>query len=78
MVTAEQIDVMRHLTTLDLEELIQRAGYLQDRFTDSNFVGITNGRQFCYRVSFRDDICDLEDQAKVFVDWNDGLLAADY
>jgi len=78
MVTAEQVDIMRHLTTLDLEELIQRAGYLQDRFTDSNFVGITNGGQFCYRVSFMDNSSNLEDRAKVFVDWNDGLLAADY
>ena len=78
MVTAEQLEVMRHLTTTDLEDLIQRSGHVEDRFIDSNFVGITNGGQFCYSVLFNDQNQGIIAQSKVFVDWNDGLLLADY
>ena len=49
-------------------------------FLSSRFLGITNGGQFCYSVTFDDGDGRGEQQGKVFVslDLTTGGLTADY
>lgn len=74
--TKETIDIMSNLSTDDLTNLIREAGYKEDIFLASRFLGITNGGDFCYGVTYPDDGAVAE--TKVFVKRASGALAADY
>lgn len=67
MITAERIQQQAYLSTTDLERLIQK-NYPQDRFFSSKFLGITNGGQFCYSVTYPDPNYEQPQTTKVFVD----------
>ena len=66
MVLAEDIEILSTFTAADLTEGIRITGYKGDRFTSAKFLGISNGGQFCYSVTFRED--GEEQRTKVFVD----------
>jgi hypothetical protein len=74
MITADKIQKLAYLTTQDLEQLIQQ-NYPGDRFLTSKFLGITNGHQFCYGITYKDPHYDQPQQSKVFVDQD---MTADY
>lgn len=79
MITAKTLAKCSHLNTLTLESLLQKS-YPKDRVIQSEFVGITNGAQFCYKISFPDsDSKSGLSVTKMFV-WEDsnGELVADY
>ncbi len=79
MIPAEYIQRCAYLSNTDLELLLQKS-YPEDRVLVSNFVGITNGRQFCYNIGYQDP--DLNGQGltycKVFVWLENNTLQADY
>ena len=52
MITAERLKVLTNLDRHYLTGFIQAAGYKKDRFTGAKFLGITNGGQFCYLVTY--------------------------
>ena len=74
MITADKIQQYGNLSTEQLVGLI-RQHYPRDSFLSSKFVGITNGQEFCYSVTYRNPDYEQPQQTKVFVDL-DGL--ADY
>ena len=75
MITADTLRQCAYLNTLSLEKLL-REGYPEDLLISSEFVGITNGGQFCYSVLFPTE--DGVEKGKVFVWTDNGQLKADY
>jgi hypothetical protein len=78
MITAEQLTTLTTFTAPALTRAIQDAGYKEDVFTSSKFVGITNAGQFCYWVVFH--VEGGTDSTKVFLtyDSGNGSVSADY
>lgn len=69
------VDTLRRCSWLDritLESLL-RKNYPSDRVVTSDFVGITNGGEFCYKIGYQDP--ELNGQGltfcKVYVTVND-------
>lgn len=81
MITAEKL---QFLTTMDSQELSQTlavSGHRDARFKAARFVGLTNGGQFCYRVTYFDELNSGQDaQCKVFVSYDPASeqVTADY
>lgn len=79
MITAETLRKCANLSSIHLEKLI-RKNYPKDMVIQSEFVGVTNASQFCYKISFPDDNSKTGlGQGKIFV-WIDdnGNVIADY
>ena len=79
MITAEQLSTLTQFSAAGLTRAIQLAGYKKDSFTGARFVGLTNGNQFCYLVTYKTD--DREtDSCKVFLTYDpvEGKVSADY
>lgn len=79
MISVDTITKLAFLNTLTLEEAL-RKNYPKDKIVQSNFVGITNGGQFCYGISYPDENSKSGlSRTKVFVTLDtDGKLTADY
>jgi len=76
MITAEKLGQLINLSAQDLTALIRKAGYREDRFLTAEFLGMTNGGQFCYRCLYPGE---YEDTCKVFVRVNtNGMMSAEY
>lgn len=68
MITADRL---KFLTTMSADMLtagIRQTGYKKDKFETAKFVGLTNGGQFCYFVTYVEDgnICNT----KVFLTYD--------
>ena len=68
MITANQLLLLTNMPSVILTEGIRDRGYKKDKFETSEFVGMTNGGQFCYKVSYIEDN-ELHD-TKVFVSYD--------
>jgi hypothetical protein len=71
MITAE---MLQHLITMDcrqLERLAAVSDYKGDRFASAEFVGITNGGEFCYACTFVDQDGSLA-KTKLFLSYDHG------
>jgi hypothetical protein len=68
MITADKLALLINMPSVMLTTAIQEAGYKKDSFTGAKFVGITNGGQFCYFVTYVEDgnICNT----KVFLTYD--------
>lgn len=80
MITVDTLRKCSWLNSLTLESLIRKS-YPEDHVLTSEFVGITNGGEFCYKIGYQD--IDLAGQGltycKVYVRINDtGELVAEY
>ena len=69
MITPDKIEQYGKLTTEQLVTMI-RQHYPQDSFLSSKFLGITNGQEFCYSVTYTGLDYEQPVQTKVFVDVN--------
>ena len=67
MITAERLQILITQSTQDLSRL------MKCEFKDTRFLGITNGGEFCYRVTLPDDAV-----TKVFVRPADDEVVAGY
>lgn len=78
MITVDTIRKCSFLSSTTLEGLL-RKNYPKDVVIKSDFVGITNGGQFCYNIMYFDDIEGENRWSKAFV-WqdNNGDTVADY
>lgn len=76
MITADRIRRLAYLSTTDLEQMLART-YPQDQLLGSRFLGITNGREFCYEIQYFDQHYGENTRTKVFVniDSNDNPVA---
>jgi hypothetical protein len=76
MITAETLKTLTAMDPKSLTNLIRKAGYKEDRFTEVKFLGITNGGEFCYSCVYPGEFKDV---CKVFVRVNtNGTLTAEY
>lgn len=80
MITADTLATLTTFTAPALTRAIQAAGYPRDEFTTAEFVGMTNGGDFCYRVTYWDNIEGSEQLSKVFLRWDPtaNRVIADY
>ena len=67
MITDYKIKRCMYLSTPELEKALNSM-YPEDRLISSKFLGITNGKQFCYEVLYFDDNLGENAYTKVFVD----------
>ena len=69
MITADKLKLLTNFPTAMLQEGIRQAGYSQAKLNTSKFLGLTNGNQFCYSVTFTDIEGD-ECLAKVYATYD--------
>jgi hypothetical protein len=68
MITAEQLSTLTHFSTHALENSLEHSGHKGYHFESAEFVGITNGGEFAYKVTYlRDDAVQL---GKVFLQFD--------
>jgi hypothetical protein len=79
MITVDQLRKCAYLSATQIESLI-RKNYPKDTVIQSDFVGISNGNQFCYKISYPDEQSKNGlSYCKVFVYIDsDGNIIADY
>jgi hypothetical protein len=78
MITAETLQTLTTFTAAALTRAVQDAGYTGDSFTSAQFLGMTNGGQFCYFVTYKVD--GGTDSTKVFLTYDQalGTVSAEY
>jgi hypothetical protein len=79
MIVADMLKTLTTFTAPALTRAIRDAGYKNDSFLSAEFVGITNGGQFCYGVSYEDEDEGLQ-TTKVFLTYDPtaGRVSIDY
>lgn len=81
MITAEKLNELTSMGPRALARVLDQSGYSMCAFENVQFLGITNGGQFCYAVTYYDE-CGTgeEDVGKVFVkyDHSTGQMVADF
>ena len=68
MITAQKLTMLTTLTPTLLTALLQASGYKKDRVTECQFLGITNGGQFCYKIDY--DNFGVKEYRKAFLTYN--------
>jgi hypothetical protein len=78
MITADKLKLLTNFPAFMLTTLIQQSGYKKDKFNTAKFLGITNGGQFCYSVTYVED--GEECNTKVFLNYDSvaDAVSADY
>ena len=70
MITAEQLPALIKIRAPELNSLARANGYKGPAFSSCKFLGITNGGQFCYQVTYFDETLEGEVLGKVFLTYN--------
>jgi hypothetical protein len=71
MITADTLKQMTTLGTYALAQILATSGYSGARFKTAKFLGLTNGGEFCYQVTFHDEEGTGKDAVgKVFVKYD--------
>jgi hypothetical protein len=76
MIRAEQLAYLTSLTPTNLTSILAASGYSGCEFESAEFLGLTNGGQFCYKVTYKDE--DGVAVGKVFVSRNEQGISADF
>lgn len=78
MILADTLKTLTSFTAPALTRAIRIAGYKNDTFIRAEFLGITNGGQFCYKAHYMED--NKEHTTKVFLTYDPivGGITADY
>lgn len=77
MITAEQLKILTSLGPQGLTTFLNRSGYKQDKVTECQFLGMTNGGQFCYKIDY--DNFGTKEYRKAFLSYDHatGVVSAD-
>ena len=80
MILADTVKTLTTQTPTGLTQILKASGYTGCFFKQAEFVGITNGGEFAYKVIYHDDSGEGEDVGKVFVKYDapTGMMTADY
>lgn len=80
MLTAEKLTRLTTMGPATLATVLDKSGYKMASFKSAKFLGITNGGQFCYQVTYHDEAGTGEEVGKVFVTYNsvEDSMVADY
>jgi hypothetical protein len=78
MILANTVQTLTSLTATSLAQVMTHSGHRGSVFKSAEFVGITNGGEFAYRVTFDDPESQELGHGKVFVryDVNTGFMTA--
>jgi hypothetical protein len=78
MILADTVRTLTSLTATSLAQVMTHSGYRDSVFKSAEFVGITNGGEFAYRVTFDDPESNKLGQSKVYVRYDapTGLMVA--
>jgi hypothetical protein len=78
MIRADTLRTLSSFTAPALTRAINDAGYKGDVFLTAEFLGLTNGGQFCYSVSYTEHGEMVK--GKVFLNYHpaEGRVTADY
>ena len=78
MILADTVATLTTMTPNSLAKTLDTSGYKDCKFDTAKFLGLTNGKQFCYSVTFVED--GREQTGKVFVTYDSatGFLVADF
>lgn len=80
MITADTLKTLTTFTTHGIKMALHQSGYTGCSFKSCKFLGITNGGQFCYSVTYYDDTLEGEVTDKVFLTYNhaENKVSADF
>ncbi len=81
MITADTLKTLTTFTTHGLAMALHHSGYTGCSFKTAKFLGLTNGGQFCYNVTYHDDAGTGEiEEGKVFLTYDPaaGKVTADF
>ncbi len=80
MITADRLKTLTSFTPVALAKGLEISGHRGSEFKTAEFIGITNGGQFCYRVTFFDQHLGEDTQGKVFLTYDAamGSVSVDY
>ena len=70
MITAAELKRLTSYAEVSLALTLNASGYKDVRFETAKFVGMTNGNQFCYAVTFKDEHMDKIAKGKVFLTYD--------
>ena len=73
MILADTLTQLTTMTATGLAVVLTHSGVKGQVFKTAKFLGMTNGGEFCYSVTFHDKETQNEDaRTKVFVKYNTG------
>lgn len=80
MITADKVKILTSQTPTGLSQILKHSGYTGCFFKRAEFVGITNGGQFAYKVTYHDDSGEGEEIGKVFLSYKNDTdtITADF
>lgn len=79
MILATELTKYTQLDRYELSKILARSGYTGCSFKSVNFLGITNGGDFCYSVKYFDEHGLGEAAGKVFVSKSaTGVMTAEF
>lgn len=80
MITADRLKTLTSFTPVALARGLAQSGHKGAEFKTAEFLGITNGGQFCYKVTFHDEHLGDDTVGKVFLTYNTelGSVTVDY
>jgi hypothetical protein len=78
MILADTVTTLTTMTPKSLAKTLDTSGYKDCKFDTAKFLGLTNGKQFCYSVTFVED--GQVQTSKVFVRYDSatGFITADF
>lgn len=80
MITAETLQTLTTFTAPALARALDVSGYRDCEFKSARFLGMTNGGQFCYSVTYFNEHIGEDDHAKVFLSYDptEGRVTAEF
>lgn len=80
MLTADKLKTLTSFGPSGLAQILDKSGYKMASFKDAKFIGITNGGQLCYSVTYHDESGEGEEVGKVFITYDhvNDRITADY
>ncbi len=70
MITADKLKALTTCGPTMLAKILDASGYSMCAFKTAKFLGITNGGQFCYSVTYHDENGEGEAVGKVFLSYD--------
>jgi hypothetical protein len=70
MILADTLKTLTSFGPKGLAVILDKSGYSMCSFDTAEFLGITNGGDFCYKVTYHDDAGTGVETGKVFVKYD--------
>jgi len=80
MILADTLTLLTGMGPTALSQVLDKSGYTMCSFKSAKFLGMTNGGQFCYSVTYYNENSQSEDVGKVYVNYNQasGFMTAEF